>query len=699
MRRLIPYFLSIPVLLFSIVFLNNQFVSAETQNLFDNPSAEVSQNQQPQSWAADKWGGTRATFTYAQGGAQDGSRFLTTVVTKKAGGDAKWYPAHVPVTPGQTYTFSDWYKSDVKTGIDIEYVLSNGSYRYVHIGDPGASTDWKKFQTTFVVPAKAKKLTVLHYIGRVGTLSVDNYSLVAGTSTMPPPPPPTTSAPIVVTNSETPAAQDVMVNVSNQPLGGFVVGIPTSTVTVSNLTVYIATSSTGAGLLTNVSLLGPGGVVVVGPFDATYDPVSAKQKISFLGPITLPVGTTTYTLRGKLPASFANGGTLIAYTNPAQQWTAPAQLPNVTVAMNTMTVAVSGGSLAVSTDASAPSYTVVAGGTTGVTANVIKLRASNEAINLTKVGLALTNTASSTGADLVTVTLYAGTNIKSSSGVPISTGTLLGTAVFLGNALTATSTLNTDVQISKDMDSTIIVKADIADIGTNQPGTDGHLVAINYVNSQGVGVNSGSTIYGTVGAISVAGLRTFNTFPTVALDATLPSTGVADGRLMRLKVTANSAGSLGINQLTFKVATTAAAVTDVKLFAYTDSGYSNPVPGTFGDTIGQFGSTQSAVNDANFSIVASTNPIQVPAGSTIYFELKGTVADVGSGSSVTTTLVGDSAYPSFATFMAQANALSASSFVWSPNATSTATVHSNDWTNGYGVVGLPAVGTSQTRSN
>jgi hypothetical protein len=38
-------------------------------------------------------------------------------------------------------------------------------------------------------------------------------------------------------------------------------------------------------------------------------------------------------------------------------------------------------------------------------------------------------------------------------------------------------------------------------------------------------------------------------------------------------------------------------------------------------------------------------------------------------------------------------------FVWSPNSTTTASFTTNDWTNGYGVSGLPAGGLFQTRSN
>jgi hypothetical protein len=43
--------------------------------------------------------------------------------------------------------------------------------------------------------------------------------------------------------------------------------------------------------------------------------------------------------------------------------------------------------------------------------------------------------------------------------------------------------------------------------------------------------------------------------------------------------------------------------------------------------------------------------------------------------------------------------MAASNFVWTPNATTTAaTTTGNDWTNGYGVSGLPSGGLFQTRS-
>jgi hypothetical protein len=355
----------------------------------------------------------------------------------------------------------------------------------------------------------------------------------------------------------------------------------------------------------------------------------------------------------------------------------------------TMTVLAGGTPFVVSTDSSSPSYALVAGGTTGVTANVIKFRASN----LTKVSLKL---ASGVPQDLTQVYLYAGSNIMTTTGTAIPANTLLGTATFTGNTVTATSTLTSTIQIPKDTDATIIVKADMATVGSNQPGVEADLVQVNYDNSQGTGNNSGSSVYGTVGASAPAGLRLFHTIPTVAADATLPSTGVADGRLAEFKISADSHGPVGIDKLTFKTTFTVGGVTNAILNVYSDAGYSNLVSGTYGSTTGQFGGVVGTVTSGTpYLFVAQTNGLQIPAGQTYYFKLTASVAGATSGTSAVTILQGDAANAN-----GTVPALAASNFIWSDNATSTANLTTDsDWTNGYGVNGLPATGLIQTRSN
>lgn len=358
-------------------------------------------------------------------------------------------------------------------------------------------------------------------------------------------------------------------------------------------------------------------------------------------------------------------------------------------AATSQTQTIATGSLVTSLSPSAPSYMIAAAGSTGVTANVIRFRATNEAVNLSRIGLKLTNTASSSASDLVQVSIWDG-------------ATQVGTAVFTGSNTVATSTLSTTVLLPKDADKDLTVKIDFAQIGTGFTGVQGDLVAVDNnatvdsTGTQGTGVSSGTTINAT-GSTAVSGVRLFKSFPTFAL-GTIGSTGVADGKLIRFTVTANANGGVGINQFKFNVATTSVAITNFNLFAYTDSGYSAPISGF---TSGQLMTSNTASIAATALTVAPSAVVNIPAGTTYYFELRGSAAAAATTYSVTTTLNGDSSYPSLAANMGTSAAVVSASanLVWSPNATTTSAAGHIDWTNGYGVAGLPSSGLIQTRSN
>jgi len=356
------------------------------------------------------------------------------------------------------------------------------------------------------------------------------------------------------------------------------------------------------------------------------------------------------------------------------------------------------GSLAVSLDASSPSYTIVPADTEGVTVAVLKFRASNENVTLQKIGLTLTNTASSSADDLTKVTLWDG-------------ATQVGDAYFTGTNTTATSSA-LNLTMTKDTDKTLIVKANLAKIAQSEATkVSGHLLAVDYLNGEGVGADSGNTIT-TTGSSAVAGVRIMKSYPTLALEEStekkLASSGISDGKLMRFKVTANAKGPISIGKFEFNVATVTASVTNINLFGYTDAAYSQGISGVSSGGQIEDANYNPTSNSSTFAIYPRTSAnasttIQVPAGATYYFELRGTVTGVTTGASVTTTLNGDSAYPVLSTHM---GALEASvdtgstlnSFLWSPNSTSTPVVADQDWTNGYGLMGLPASGIIQTRS-
>ena len=193
-------------------------------------------------------------------------------------------------------------------------------------------------------------------------------------------------------------------------------------------------------------------------------------------------------------------------------------------------------------------------------------------------------------------------------------------------------------------------------------------------------------------------------FPTFAAGS-IGTTGVADGKIMRFTVTANANGGVGLNQFKFAIATTSATVTNINMFGYTDSGYSAAVSGF---TSGQISASNVSPTATAFTITPSA-VINIPAGTTYYFEVRGTVTASATTYSVTTTLNGDSVYyPAINTYVAGgANMASTSAIVvtaganlvWSPNATTTSSATHSDWTSGYSVPGLPSSGLIQTRSN
>ncbi len=657
------------------------------------------------------------------------------------------------------------------------------------------------------------------------------------------------------------AAQNIAVNVPNQPLGGFVTNFSGEPVSITGMTVTFSTSTAATGLLTSVSLVNANGTVVAGPVDATM--VSGQSSVSFTDTVTFPVGRQVYTLKGKVPSGATGGAVITAATVPSS-WSNPTgqttgssitistgtfnmnamtvkaasltitasvqpaaqnivagvqnallgrvqldasqsgedlrlssiilrstdtsgsftsflsgcQLYNGTTALNTGSrvvnslttatnatvsldnplvvpkgtvvtldlkcnvsssasgagqIGVNGGSWSVtgvtsgtsvtptvttgnsgvqtiatgsftgSVDtAVSPARTMVAGGSTGVTVGAVKFRASNEDVNLTKVGLSLAggwygtksnaNGGTTNGgvSDVLRVYIYDG-------------ATLVGQATFTGTTATATSTLSTAVTLPKNTDKTLTLKADLNAIGDGQGGGIGDVVTINPLNAEGTGAASGSTLSisasGTVG-----GVQMFKSYPTVAaVSGSGTNPNGTDVVLKKFTVTANAAGSIGIAQMAFTLATSSANVTSAKLFGYTDSGYSNPI-GSGGGTNGQVGSTLGSSGFASNSptitfVTASTTPVQIGAGQTVYFALKGTVTPTASASnwSVNATLLGSSAVlvatsTGYNASPTVSTAFTANDFIWSGNSSTTAVGADIDWWNGYFVPGLSSSG-------
>ncbi|MBP9757125.1 MAG: peptidoglycan-binding protein [Candidatus Pacebacteria bacterium] len=430
------------------------------------------------------------------------------------------------------------------------------------------------------------------------------------------------------------------------------------------------------------------GATAVNTGSNTVNPTVGVNVFSFDNSLTIAKGTVVTLVvkcnlssaaTGAYTTGVITSGTQTYAATGVQSGTALTNNSNLTASTsNSGTQTVGSSSVTVTTDPSSPSFAFAAGGTTGVTASALKFRATGEDMTLTELGL---TGSAGIASDIVQATIWNG-------------ATQVGTVTFTSGSTIATSTLSTPVNLPKDTDVTLTVKINVANVGSSQTGTAGAVVTLNFSGAKATGNNSGNTIYAT-GSSSVAGVRIEHTYPTLAL-VSLGSTGVADGKLMRFSMTANAGGTLGVEEFNFTIATSSATATGLSLYAFTDSGFSTPVSSAAS------GQLNSAAIGGSGSVVVHTNNVtngilQIPAGQTYYFELRASVAGVVSGSSITTTLLGDTS----GTNVGATSTLSTSNLVWTPNSTTTATISDStnpDWRNGYGVPGLPASGLSQTRN-
>ncbi len=521
------------------------------------------------------------------------------------------------------------------------------------------------------------------------------------------------AASLTVTAGVQPTAQNVVAGIQNAVLGTIQLDASQSgeDVRISSIPVYwTATSGSLAASLTGCQLWD--GTTALNTSSRVVNTITAAANNTFSldNSLTVAKGTVKTLSVACNIATGASGAGQFGVNGGTYSTTGVtsgvAVSPTVTTS-NSGVQTIANGSYTASVDTSAPSASraYVAAGSTGVTAGVVKFRATNEAVSLTKVGFTLVGgnyaaTANANGGssnngvnDVVQAYVYDGT-------------TLVGTLTFTGSGQVATSTLNTPVTLPKNTDKLLTVKVDVGGIGDGMGAGIADVLTVNPLNAEGSGLSSGSTLRVNASG-SVGGLQLFKSYPTLASASVDLNPNGTDKIIKKFSVTANAAGQIGIVQFPFSLATTSAKVTSLKLYGYGNSDYSTGPIGSGGGTQGQIGSTlcsSGCASDApNLTFVTGTSTaVQVPAGGTVYFALKGTVTPNASATnwSINATLLGNSSGPattSISGFQAASTsvgvaAFDANSFIWSGNSSTTATGNDPDWYNGFNVPGLTASG-------
>ena len=173
----IPIFFLCCVLFFGTI----SPVFAET-NLINNPSVESSTTDGlPTNWTKGSYGTNSIEFIYpAQG--HTGSSALQVKVHSLTDGDGKWFFSDVAVTAGKTYTYSEYYYSDVQTSLVARYKNKTGVFSYVALAQLPSSDTWVNKTVNFVVPSNMVAMTIFHLISSSGSLTTDDYSLSTDTT-------------------------------------------------------------------------------------------------------------------------------------------------------------------------------------------------------------------------------------------------------------------------------------------------------------------------------------------------------------------------------------------------------------------------------------------------------------------------------------------------------------------------------------
>lgn len=157
-----------------VLALPNRSLAAS--NLIQNNSFETATNNIAPSWTGSGWGTNSWTATVQNTGAQDGANLASVTMSNRTDGDVKWRFDPIVVTPGQTYTFSVWYQSDVATELDAEVLTTSGTTQYLWLASVPASTTWKQLNINFTAPANASKVSLMQILFSNGYLKTDNYS-------------------------------------------------------------------------------------------------------------------------------------------------------------------------------------------------------------------------------------------------------------------------------------------------------------------------------------------------------------------------------------------------------------------------------------------------------------------------------------------------------------------------------------------
>ena len=440
-------------------------------------------------------------------------------------------------------------------------------------------------------------------------------------------------------------AQNIAVNLSNQPLGAITVDVKGEAISVASMHFNVDVAGTDSGSdadvddITNITLVDANGAIVAGPVDGSASDSAntsglSDGSISLTDTITFPIGVNTYTLRGKIGTQIDNNMTVQASTTPSNDFkTVKGQVtgnsitpaPASAISLSIMTIKAATTTISVSSIPIA--QTVIAGASQFTFANyILDGTASGEDVRVTAVPLAYGVHSGGTQTDLTNCRLYDGSTAVTTGGNVVNPTT--------SSASSTSFTLDgTGITIPKGVAKTIVLKCDVRS-GATAAGQFAWGIDSGGSYSGFTGLVSGQSVVPTVNDstgqfMTVAAGGTLN-FVLDARPYQIVSAGVTGVELTRITVSALSE-DINLRQIALQI-TNGASNTPIDLVGRTVSLYDVDSPAT-------------VIGTANF--VTSDNatgtlavPLLVPRGSAKTLIIKGDIAAI-SGDAGPLTASGD----------------------------------------------------------
>ena len=356
---------------------------------------------------------------------------------------------------------------------------------------------------------------------------------------------------LTVSKSTAIAAQNISVNLYDQPLGAFDVEAKGEPVTVASMVIRVSSNKNDDSVTevdySQVALHdNTTGKVVAGPLDGSGT-ADGQMVFTFTDSVTFPTGKRAYVLKGKLSTDFNTDTLISASTTPSTDWTSvtgsvsgasitPA--PTSSVVGNNYTVKTATTTITIS---NTPQAQNIVAGVTGFTfANILfDATASGEDVRYTSAAFQLL---AYTATDVKNCALFDGTT-------QLNTGSNVQNPATTGDK---TFTLDNNLSIPKGTIKSIALKCDV---GGNATAANRVQWSMSGNESFGAtGLVSGNSFTPNIASSSVTNLMTIQTGGTLAvtLDGSSPSVRLAQGNqeviLAQLRVTGTNE-ALNLKQL------------------------------------------------------------------------------------------------------------------------------------------------------